>query len=124
MSILSERLKAARKKMKQTQTQVQLATGINAKTLGGYENEVSEPDLDTLTTLAVHYDVTIDWLTGNTNNPEGSLSSEERQAVEAINLNEDDSFLNIPMNIDGRELSAAEKQKVLVMARLLLQQDR
>ena len=43
-------LRVAREKRGLTQTQVMQLTGINNKTLSGYENGVSEPDLQTLAT--------------------------------------------------------------------------
>ncbi|TPG86958.1 XRE family transcriptional regulator [Brevibacillus laterosporus] len=48
------------------QTQVKSYTGINNKTLSGYENGVSEPDIETLKTLANLYEVSVDWIVGNT----------------------------------------------------------
>ena len=44
-------LREAREKRGLTQTQVMQLTGINNKTLSGYENGASEPDLQTLSTL-------------------------------------------------------------------------
>ncbi|MGW8823391.1 helix-turn-helix domain-containing protein [Paenibacillus lautus] len=119
----ANRLKEARTKANLTQVQVKQHTGINNKTLSGYENGVSEPDYDTLKVLCDLYDVSTDWVLGNTNNPNSSLTDAERDAVNKLDLN-DDSFLNLNLSIDGRELTEAEKQKVLAMARLLLQQDR
>lgn len=119
----ANRLKEARTKANLTQVQVKQHTGINNKTLSGYENGVSEPDYDTLKVLCDLYDVSTDWVLGNTNNPNSSLTDAERDAVNKLDLN-DDSFLSLNLSIDGRELTEAEKQKVLAMARLLLQQDR
>ncbi|MGG4090593.1 helix-turn-helix domain-containing protein [Paenibacillus lautus] len=123
--IYAKRLKEARQKANNmTQLQVQKATGINNKTLSGYETGKNQPDYDTLKTLCDLYGVSTDWVLGNTNNPNSSLSMAERDAVKKLNLSDDDSFLSLYMEFDGREITAAEKQKVLAMARLLLQQDR
>lgn len=62
METLGERLKLARQKAGLKQTQVKERTQINNKTLSGYENGVSEPDLNTLTILAELYDVSLRWL--------------------------------------------------------------
>lgn len=72
MTIVSERLKLARTAKNLKQTQVMEMTGINNKTLSGYENGVSEPDLETLRTLADFYGVSVDWLTGKTDESLGS----------------------------------------------------
>lgn len=54
---LGDRLKHARERRNLKQTQVMRYTGINNKTLSGYENNISEPDLETLRNLAVCYEV-------------------------------------------------------------------
>lgn len=67
MSLISDRLRIAREKRNLKQTQVMDKVRINNKTLSGYENGVSEPDIDTLRKLAALYNVSVDWLTGATN---------------------------------------------------------
>lgn len=62
MSTLGERLKIARQKCGLKQIQVKERTNINNKTLSGYENDVSEPDTNTLATLAELYGVSHKWL--------------------------------------------------------------
>lgn len=62
MSTLGERLRLAREKKGLKQTQVKERTNINNKTLSGYENNVSEPDSNTLATLADLYEVSYRWL--------------------------------------------------------------
>lgn len=62
MSGIGERLRAARERKNLKQTQVKDKTGINNKTLSGYENGVSEPDFDSLKILAECYDVSLDYL--------------------------------------------------------------
>ncbi|TKI63194.1 helix-turn-helix transcriptional regulator [Lysinibacillus mangiferihumi] len=69
METLGERLKLARQKAGLKQIQVKERTQINNKTLSGYENDVSEPDLTTLTVLADLYGVSLQWLsTGQVDN--------------------------------------------------------
>ena len=55
-------LRQARERRELTQTQVMAMTGINNKTLSGYENGVSEPDLQTLAILLRLYQVSADQL--------------------------------------------------------------
>lgn len=123
LSITAKRLKEARKKANLTQVQVQEHTGIHHKTLSGYENGVSKPDYEALNKLCDLFNVTTDWVLGNTNNPAGELTEAERTLVRNINL-DNDSLLSVPMEIGGVELTESQKKKVLDMARLLLQQDR
>ena len=62
MRELGPALRQARERRELTQTEVMAMTGINNKTLSGYENGVSEPDLQTLTTLLRLYQVSADQL--------------------------------------------------------------
>ena len=53
-------LKNARENKEYTQKQVMELTGINKKSLSGYENHVAEPDLDTFAKLAKLYGFSAD----------------------------------------------------------------
>lgn len=55
-------LRLARERRGLTQTQVMELTGINNKTLSGYENGVSQPDLQTLSVLLRLYRASADQL--------------------------------------------------------------
>ena len=57
MEELGFALRLARERRGLTQKQVMTMTGINNKTLSGYENGVSEPDLATLGVLLKLYGV-------------------------------------------------------------------
>lgn len=76
MRELGPALRRAREGRELTQTQVMAMTGINNKTLSGYENGVSEPDLQTLTVLLRLYRVSADRLLGL--EPAGAPADEER----------------------------------------------
>ncbi|MEV9640474.1 helix-turn-helix domain-containing protein [Mammaliicoccus sciuri] len=80
MNTLGERLRIARDKKGLKQTQVKERTNINNKTLSGYENNVSQPDGETLVTLAELYEVTFEWLlTGKGEMSSASSSKREFQ---------------------------------------------
>ncbi len=76
MSTLGERLRLARDKKGLKQTQVKDRTNINNKTLSGYENNVSEPDTNTLATLADLYEVSYKWLLTGKGNMEETTSNQ------------------------------------------------
>jgi transcriptional regulator with XRE-family HTH domain len=59
---IGERLKQARKQRHLKQVQVAKLTGINNKTLSGYENGVSEPDYETLKILSELYEISLDFI--------------------------------------------------------------
>ena len=64
MKIVADRLKKARELKGVTQTAVSKNLGINSKTLSGYENNVAEPDLETLSLLAKYYECDINYFVG------------------------------------------------------------
>lgn len=122
LKLFSERLKEARLTAGYTQIQVRDHTGVNNKTLSGYENNISEPDFETLKVLCDFYGVTTDWVLGHTNNPHSQLTEAERDMVQKVELN-DDSFIKGDFTFDGVELTEDQKRKLQAMARLLLSQD-
>lgn len=78
MASIGERLKKARQRSGLKQTEVYDKTGINNKTLSGYENAVSEPDIETLNKLSQLYKVSVGYLTGKEQLEELTESQNER----------------------------------------------
>ena len=64
MKDIGKILKNARENKEYTQKQVMELTGINRKTLSGYENSVAEPDLDTFARLLRLYQLSADEVLG------------------------------------------------------------
>lgn len=64
MNKISNTLKNARELKGYTQKQVMAITGINSKSLSGYENDVAEPDLFTFAQLVQLYDLSADEVLG------------------------------------------------------------
>ncbi len=81
-SLLGIRLRMAREAKHLTQVQVKSLTNINNKTLSGYEKGVSEPDIDTLITLANLYETSIDYLVGKTDEPNPHPIKKEKPGFE------------------------------------------
>lgn len=83
---IANRLKKARELKGVTQTQVSRETGINNKTLSGYERGISEPDLSTLVLLSEYYSVSTDFLLGIKNKNDNvntyDLSPESKKELE------------------------------------------
>ena len=69
MEHIGEILRAAREEHFLTQKKVMELTGINRKTLSGYENDVSEPDLDTFARLLRLYQLSADEVLGIKTSP-------------------------------------------------------
>lgn len=92
MFSLGQRLKFARERKNLKQLEVAKKTGINNKTLSGYEHGRAEPDFDTLLKLAELYEVDIHWIIG------------KKQV-------EDENLQNI---IDSFDLLSESKQKIVL----------
>lgn len=78
------RLMKLRDNTGKTQMQVSKETGINNKTLSGYERGISEPDYETLIILAQYFKVSTDYLLGLSN----KTIKEERIMLKKITITE------------------------------------
>ena len=85
MKKISEILKNTREDNDITQMQVMRDTGINNKTLSGYENGVAEPDIETLVTLFKYYNISADEVFGLKKNS-SSISLRERRLISEYRL--------------------------------------
>lgn len=58
------KLKELREQLKKTQTEIAKITNIPIRNYNNYENETTQPDIDTLIKLADFYHTSIDYLVG------------------------------------------------------------
>lgn len=142
MSTLGERLRIARERKGLKQTQVKEKTNINNKTLSGYENNVSEPDTNTLVKLADLYEVSYRWLlTGKGDIKEGDkkddlTEKDERDIAKRIAALREDlanaeglSFHGEPMSEEAIEslleaMEYAERQATRVNKKYIPKKNR
>lgn len=126
MSVLSDRLKESRERKNLKQTQVKEKTGINNKTLSGYENGVSVPDPETLTKLADLYDVSVDYLYGRadrrqyydlTKKDEKDIAKDMENLVNELNGDSALAFDGEPMDEETKRLVAQAIESNLRMAK-------
>lgn len=114
MSVLSERLRKLRKKHKLTQKQVAEYLGISESGYGYYEQGRNEPSLETLTKLAKKYNVSVAYLTGETNNPSPELSEkDERDIAKRMEKIKEDLTTNGGLSFYGEPLSEEAKESLL-----------
>ena len=69
MSIFADRLKECRKNINKTQRDVAIYLGLSESNYQKYELSKNEPKMATLNKLADYFDVSIDYLTGRSDNP-------------------------------------------------------
>ncbi|CDN41694.1 helix-turn-helix domain-containing protein [Paenibacillus sp. P22] len=120
LPIHAQRLSEARKNKRLTQVEVSKKTGINNKTLSHYEQGKSKPDLDILKKLCDLYEVTTDWVLGNTNNPSVELNADQRSVSQAVQLGDLESFMKTEIYIGERLVSDEEKKKLFELAKIVL----
>lgn len=106
------RLKQARKSVRLTQEQVMLRTGVNSKTLSGYEVGTSQPDFDSLMKLCALYEISTDWIITGHN----YVSNENSNSIEL----DSESFLEMKLSYKGKLLNETEKRKILEITRIML----
>lgn len=63
-------LKDLRLSKKLSQQQLALRLDLSQQTIYKYENGITEPDIATLIKLADYFNTSVDYLIGNTNNPQ------------------------------------------------------
>ena len=63
-------LKALRLSKKLSQQQLALRLDLSQQTIYKYEHGITEPDIATLIKLADYFNTSVDYLIGNTNNPQ------------------------------------------------------
>ena len=92
MQILAERMKTLREGVKLSQTKIAALVGTTQTSINRYEKEVGLPPHKTLLWYADYFDVSMDYIYGRTDNPQGKLyefrpkiledSEEMRQFIE------------------------------------------
>jgi transcriptional regulator with XRE-family HTH domain len=92
MEIFAERLRTLREGMKLSQAKVAALVGTTQTSINRYENQVGLPPHKTLLWYANYFDVSMDYIYGRTDKPQGELyefrpklmedSAEMRQFIE------------------------------------------
>ena len=92
MRIFAERLKTLREGMKMSQARIAKLVGTTQTSINRYEKEVGLPPHKTLLWYADYFDVSLDYIYGRTDKPQGKLyeyrpkimqdSAEMRQFIE------------------------------------------
>lgn len=94
------RLKSLRIKKKMTQADVANALKINRGTYANYERGHREPDIETLKMFAEFYDVSIDYLVGNSSETDKQmLTPYQQEVIDFFNSREDLFFHDHPGDI-------------------------
>lgn len=116
LDTLGERLKIARERTGLKQTQVKVRTNINNKTLSGYENNVSEPDTNTLSVLAELYEVSYKWLLtgeGSMSENKQNISKDEKDVAKRLEAFKKDIENSDGLAFNGEPISDDAKESLI-----------
>lgn len=83
-TVLGVRLKELRRKKGINQEHVAIDLGISRARYSHYENNHVEPDAEMLRKLATYYNVTIDYLLGNSDNPNPEITNDPLSEIQKI----------------------------------------
>ena len=129
----TERLIELRKEDRKTQEEMANILNIKRSTYGAYERGQILPPYDKIESIAKYFNVSVDYLMGNTNN-KNSSSTSNSQEVHDVNQALSDLLTElknkeVPLKIDGflldnesRELLTASIENSLKMGQLLSSQ--
>jgi repressor LexA len=81
MKTVAERLKILREGVGFSQAKIASLAGSNQSSINRYETENSTPSLETLNWYADYFDVSLDYIFGRTDKPQGKLYNYEPEAL-------------------------------------------
>lgn len=73
MKICGDRLKLLRESMNYSQMKTATIFGVGQSSIARYEKAEASPPLELLVRIADHYNVSLDYILGRTDNPQGKL---------------------------------------------------
>lgn len=102
------RLKQLRKEKRMSQEELGAVIGVAQSTLGSYERATREPSIEGLLALAHYFDVSVDYLIGNSEFRETVEKSSPQRTFDLRELLHEHEII-----LYGRSLSEDEKQRLL-----------
>lgn len=111
------RIATLRDKQGWTQEDLAQRLGISRAALSHYEKNRREPDYATLTKIADVFKVSIDYLVGRIDNPQGVLDREVREFADQLELSDEQILDKFTLTVDGRELTPEEARRFIAFVR-------
>lgn len=109
----ADRFKELRKLHKLSQVEIAERYDIDRTTVGKWESNISTPSIETLKDLANYFDVTLDYLLGNSSNPKLNKKDERDIQRELEEMQKDFTQGTLRMNLDGEEIDDEIKEFIL-----------
>lgn len=84
MESIVKRIRSLRESAGLSQAKIAAMIGITQTSVNRYENGQADPPLETLLWYADFFDVSLDYVFGRTDNPEGKLYDNQPKVIEAM----------------------------------------
>ena len=123
MEILAERIRQLRKSLNLSQAKVAMMAGTQQTSINRYESNQYDPPLNILIWYADYFDVSLDYLCGRTDKPQGKLYEYEPKALKVKEENKEDMEQFIDMCFDPSS-PAGVKMKEAMMKLLIEKEDK
>ena len=123
MEILAERIRQLRKSLNLSQAKVAMMAGTQQTSINRYEYNQYDPPLNILIWYADYFDVSLDYLCGRTDKPQGKLYEYEPKALKIKEENKADMEQFIDMCFDPSS-PAGVKMKEAMMKLLIEKEDK
>lgn len=125
--IFSIRLKQLRKEKLKTQDEVAKYLNVTRATFSAYERCIAMPPFDKIKALANYFDVSVDYLTGSTNDRDEGTKLQENDIGESLtemieqlkNKYTDVKLDGVSLDDESRQMLIASLQSTVNVAKLL-----
>ena len=84
MEVVAKRMRSLRESASLSQAKIAAMIGVTQTSINRYENGQASPPLETLLWYADFFDVSMDYLFGRTDAPEGKLYAHKPNLIEAM----------------------------------------
>lgn len=113
MTVISNRMIELRKNKKLSQEDIAHILDITPTAYGHYERGRTIPPVSVIKQLSNYYDVTTDYLLGNSNNPKLNRRDELNIQKDLEKMREDYENGTLRLNLDGEEVDDEIKKFIL-----------
>ena len=125
--IFSIRLKQLRKEKLKTQDEIAKYLNVTRATFSAYERSIIMPPFDKIKALANYFDVSVDYLTGSTNDRDEGTKLQENDIGESLtemieqlkNKYTDVKLDGVSLDDESRQMLIASLQSTVNVAKLL-----
>jgi len=114
MEIVGQRLRALRESVGLSQNKLAGMIGTRQSSINRYENGQSTPSVQTLLWYADYFDVSMDYIFGRTDKPQGKLYSYEPQLIRDKTENNEELRQFVEMCFDPKSPMNDKLKKTLI----------